>query len=1522
MEKQKRWHLYLIIAVLALTLYNILPTIFFYSKPLASPIDAPRAEKVAAGVLARVNNLADSSKQWLASFCDLIGIKPLSIDLDPNNEGLIAVSFKNENDAQKFSKFLGRAGQQIPFAPARLQVFNQDFASENSKVFVKRNVDNILDPAVTDQLFDFIAKYNDDGSLNSAYIEMRSDRVSEIVNAANNNSAPLSPIAVLMKSPTETPDEAVISFAREISELESAVGSQSAILKRYLRSLNSSADTGKQKVSYSLLTEKLVDVEKKLLAANKVNSDEKKSRSDNGLSEDTNLRQEGAVLNSQLKAIESASKILAQHKEMLVNSEASSNLEKDTVIALNGKSSIEDISLEGKNPFFKSLTVNWESGDLFLNPYDDIVKFRSLPTMSEKDNYAKDVLNRYLINEVAEISAKADEKFKPYEDSFTLKLDSLPNSLSYLNMNLAFLAKLEAEQIKNQLLLSWSPDSQDLQADNYPIRSYQQFLTESPEQQQLGLVVYAPVLSSDKPASFKNGSIYVIAKGMSAILANQAESDETSQQNIAKKDFQKLSENLYQLGFISYAGSDFTDLPEQFKSDHIFEFSNYFGMLLKATRENFNVHGSKQFATLDFSDVEQRILTVNKIEDQEQEDLLKWREAYTTSQADINGMEKYTVPAPIKNAYIQNILLSAKKYFRGDDRKILKWGLDLSGGKTVRIGLTDNNGRAVTDPDDLNQAVNELYTRINKMGVAERTIRIENSNIILDFPGSQNLSASELIKASAMYFHIVNEKFTANNGRLAGAVNQFLQNIWNEAVVTNRKDIDSINEIAWRHLGGDLTTGAETAPRSESAQILYESGLRLANPFETIASSEYNDTLSKIAIFRNDELEEQEVSAIPLIIVFNNYALEGSNLENVSAGYDSTQGNILTFGVKKSFEDASNSGSPREIFYRWTSQFSEEKVAGTVKEQYSRGRGWRMAVVLNGSIVTSPTLNAALKDGGTISGRFSQREVNQLAADLKAGSLSFTPKILSEENVSPELGLGERTSGIVASIIAIILVVITMVAYYRFAGVVASAAVILNILIMWGVLQNIGAVLTLPGIAGIVLTIGMAVDANVLVFERIREEFANSGRITSAIQAGYRKAFSAIMDSNVTTIIAALILIQFDSGPIKGFAVTLIIGIASSMFTALFLTRYFFAGWAKNPSNKALNMANIFQKPSYDFLKMSKLAIIASGVFIVIGSLLFLSEYKTIFGMDFTGGYSLTVDLKSADATSDTDYRELATEALLAAGASRTDFEIRELSRPDHLRIQFGTSMDERGHPFYTMVSENNAGNFKYDYQKNSKLSWVVQSLESKGLTIQKDSLAHPEKNWSVMSSQFSDSMKNNAIIGLLIALAAILIYITARFEFKFAISAVAGLTHDVLITMGLLAILNLIGIPVKIDLQVVGAIMTIIGYSLNDTIIVFDRVREDQKVFRKFSFKEVINHALNITLSRTVMTSGTTLLVLISLVLLGGPSIFAFSLVMTIGVLVGTLSSLFIAPPILLYFHNKELREAGKEIKERYNHS
>ncbi|MFN4175255.1 MAG: protein translocase subunit SecDF, partial [Parachlamydiaceae bacterium] len=346
-----------------------------------------------------------------------------------------------------------------------------------------------------------------------------------------------------------------------------------------------------------------------------------------------------------------------------------------------------------------------------------------------------------------------------------------------------------------------------------------------------------------------------------------------------------------------------------YSKDYIFELDDYYSNLLKATREGFTVKGNKKQAILPFTDVEQRIIAKNRIDDKIQEDLLKWKEEYSTAQVDLDPIAKYYIPQPTQNPFWTNFVLSFKKYFRGDDRKILKWGLDLSGGKSVRIGLRDKNNQPVTNPDDVKQAVNELYTRINKMGVSERTIRIENNNIILEFPGSQALSADELVKASTMTFHVVNEKFGNLNRELRGTVNQFLQEVWNEAV-------EQINEIAWQRLGGTFYGDMQSRPVSDAAKILIENGLKLANPRDAKTSNQFNDEISSIAVLRGDDFSQWEGQTHPLLFVFNNYALEGSSLTNIQVGYDATEGNHLGFSVKRSYEGSNaQQGSPRDDFY-------------------------------------------------------------------------------------------------------------------------------------------------------------------------------------------------------------------------------------------------------------------------------------------------------------------------------------------------------------------------------------------------------------------------------------------------------------------------------------------------------------------------------------------------------------------------------------------------------------------------------
>ncbi len=1499
MERPKRWQFFLIAAVIFLTVYNILPTVFFYSKPLGSPIDQKRAEKISTDIAVRVNELEGESLSWLGSFCDLLKLKPLSIALDASNPQFVQIKFKEQSEAQKFRHFLPRAGSLIGFVPAQLDIYDRDLTSKT--VVVQRRIPVHLDTQKVQNYFQFGTKRDAQGQPTEFYRGIVDDRLVFLGTSAGGTSENASLIQTSL-SHLQDPaaQDLLFMLSQNLLNFTKVFDENSAIAKRYFASFSQVEVANKRQFIDQWIgaLERLKDqVRLERIAL----SQEKETVVGQGKYLDAVKQQRLEWLNNRENLLINSTALVKKHiADFSVGSTPLNFLTMKATLKESNAGALQTIDLAGHHPFIESLTVDWDSERIVLNLYADVQHMKD----TLKQGYQRDQLDQLIYNDVASLSRQAGEKIKPYLDRFEIQISDLPDSKTFLAMRLYNIAKAEADTMRVSLATNWLPQHPDLQRSAFPIWDYETYQSLPADQKKLGLVVFAPsMLNKMPPKGFKMNSIYVVAKGVDKILERFENQDSDAAKQFIR-DFNELRSMLQKNGFTGYSGGAYP-IASEFKSDFVFEHEDYYHDILKATREEFSVHGTKRYALLEFSNVEQRILTENKIDNSLHEDLLKWRDDYRAAQVDLRGTTKYDVPAPTSNVLLDNMKLSFVKYFRGDERKVIRWGLDLSGGKTVQIELRDNNNRVVTNEADIRQGINELYNRVNKMGVSEVSIRQEGNSIALDFPGSQSLSASDLVKASSMYFHIVNEKFMRNQ-TLADASHRFLQDVWNEAVVTNRKDVEEINAIAWRHLYGESTNPDAVQPRSTAAKTLYDNGLRLAHPQEMNSSSNLDESFSKISLFRGNDFTDWYGQTHPLLIVFRNYALEGANLENVRGSYDPSKGNFLAFGIQGSH--AAKDGvtvSPRDDLQAWTSQFSKEKVTGTPLEAYSKGQGWRMAVILNGTVITAPTLDSTLRDSASITGSFTQREINKLEADLKAGSLSFTPRILSEKNVSPELGGQERFNGIIATVCALGLAILTMICYYRFGGLIASIAVLFNLLIMWAALQNIGATLTLAQIAGIILSVAMAVDANVLVFERIREEFAVSGRIAAAVHAGYRKALSAIIDSNITTLIAALILMHFDAGPIRGFAVTLIIGIICSLFTALFMTRYFFNWWFQNPQHRELKMSNFIKGAHFNFLRYTKPTVIVSAIVILIGSYLLLTQRQTILGMDFTGGYALTVELP---VSAKNNYRAEVEHALTSQGLNSQEFQIRELHPSNNVRIFLSNSLEQKGRPFAGLPASIDAAEVTYPFETNPKITWIVSALQSSHLQLAPAVLQDLDQNWTAISGQMSDTMRTHAIIGICIALLCILVYITIRFEFKYAISATLCLIHDVIFCVGVLAILHLLGVPIQIDLHTVAALMTIVGYSLNDTIIVFDRIREDTRLMRKNSLTEIINHALNVTLSRTLMTSGITLLVLIPLIVLGGSTIFGFALVMAIGVIFGTLSSLFIAAPLMQYFHNREM--------------
>ena len=1496
MQKRKRWQFFLILTVIALTIYNILPTVFYYTKPLNKPIENKRSQKIATRIMDRINGMEKESVDWVNSYCSMLGIKPANVSIDQDSPQYLHVDCKTTEDAQKLKTTLPYAGSLINFIPSQLTLAG-DVDMHPKKITLQRQIPIHFDKSKISEYFDFSSKKATSEDTASIYHDLVFDRTSHLAKAivSESESATYAQAILHNKNPTQV-KELVFSLAQEINDFISIFGESSNVVHRYFNSFSDSSlndNSSFQKFIQTIdSTRDQLKMEKK--AINEAKNDSEKEQNIKLLEDRETL------LIKTKKLLESHSnQIMATKKGWNVSDILSSfQASKDT-------SKIQSLEINEKNPFIDKLLIDWNNDKIYLKLHDDILKFKN------ENHENKEKFEQLLINEIARLNRLTNENISVQGSEYHISLNELTGSESFLLLKLDSVANSLAKQIKNTIHQQWSPSHPELSDKNFPIYDWQTYTKLPVEEKAICLVVYSPVVDSTSLKGFKTNSIYVLAKGLNRILQKYQYQKSSSDAEIFFQDFKKLQNLLQKEGFHGFPAAAIPQFAE-LEGDFIFENNDYFQPLLQATRENFSVYGSHKYAVLEFTNVEQRLRKDNQIDTQRHEELIKWNDDYYSAQVSMDSHEKFKTAPPTKNVFWNNMKLSTVKYFRGDERKILHWGLDLSGGKTVQIELRDQNNHLVTNEADLKQGMNELYNRVNKMGVSEVNIRALNNNIVLDFPGSQGLSAAELVKASSMFFHIVNEKFSLRNPALSDHVNRFLQEIWNEALVTNRKDIDSINQIAHKHLYGDLANTKVVKPRTESAKVLYENGLRLASS-ETNCSYDVDETFSKLTIFRGDDSSQWHGQTHPLLVTFNNYTLEGSNLENIDSQYDPSKGNSLKFNVKSS-TTLSNGKKihPGDLLYNWTSRFAKDSVINTPYEKYSQGGGWRMAVILNNAVITFPSLEAKdIRTQASITGNFTQRDVQQLVSDLKAGSLTYTPRILSEKNVSPELGHQERLKGIIATFVALILVIIAMTAYYRFAGIVASVAVLFNLLIMWATLQNLQATLSLAGIAGIILTVGMAVDANVLVFERIKEEFAISHRLSAAIQTGYGKAYSAIVDSNVTTIIAALILLNFDAGPIKGFAITLIIGIVSSMFSALFMTRYFFSRWVDNTKSKMLNMSDWVKSTNFDFLKKSKLVISCSLILMVIGFIAIFHQGKSIFGMDFTGGFSLTLEVAE---TKDIDYRQAVEKALINQNLSVHDFQIQQLNPSNNLRLLLGTNMEGKGKPYFSLPLAFDYKDIKYSYENNPRIVWIVNALQKEGINITPHSLNQLEKNWTVMSGQMSESMRNNAGFGLMLALIAILIYITFRFEFKYAISAMVCLIHDVVLSIASVAILHFLKIPVQIDLHTIAALMTIIGYSLNDTIIIFDRIREDRKLMRRRPFEEVVNHALNITLSRTTITSATTLFVLLALVCLGGSTVFSFALVMTIGVIFGTFSSLFVASPLMLMIHKFQQKKYSEK--------
>jgi SecD/SecF fusion protein len=562
----------------------------------------------------------------------------------------------------------------------------------------------------------------------------------------------------------------------------------------------------------------------------------------------------------------------------------------------------------------------------------------------------------------------------------------------------------------------------------------------------------------------------------------------------------------------------------------------------------------------------------------------------------------------------------------------------------------------------------------------------------------------------------------------------------------------------------------------------------------------------------------------------------------------------------------------------------------------------RIAIVLDGYVYSAPNVITEIPNGSSqITGSFAIEDTKDLANILKAGKLPAPTRIVEEAVIGPTLGKEAQKQGVISIVAGLAIVVLFMIAYYSKGGFVANIALVFNIFFVLGILAQLNAALTLPGIAGIVLTIGMSIDANVLIFERIREELRGGSTLLNAISTGYSKAYSSIIDANVTTFLIGVIMYALGQGPIKGFATTLMIGIASSFFSAVFITRVVITWLTKNGDKSKISFHTFWSKDllanlKIDFMSKRRIAYVFSVIFIVAGMTVIGLQGGLNLGVDFTGGRSYVVAFDKPISESDLktdlqlDFENTGTEVKTYGSSNvvkiTTSYLVADESAQADSLVE---SAMIKGVSRFTGLS------YVADEEKMGAENFMIAGSSKVGATI-------------------ADDIKTASMESVIFSLIIIFLYILIRFrKWQFGLGAVAALFHDTLFVLSAFAFARLLGKTFEIDQVFIAAMLTIIGYSINDTVVVFDRVRENIQLKPGIPFYKVFNEAISNTVSRTLITSVTTLIVVMVLLVFGGEVLRGFSFALVIGILIGTYSSIFIATPVVLDLNKKERKIAVK---------
>ena len=808
----------------------------------------------------------------------------------------------------------------------------------------------------------------------------------------------------------------------------------------------------------------------------------------------------------------------------------------------------------------------------------------------------------------------------------------------------------------------------------------------------------------------------------------------------------------------------------------------------------------------------------------------------------------------------------------------------------------------------IDRSFNILRTRVDRFGTSQPNIqRLQGTGRIqIELPGVDNPErVRKLLQGVAkLEFWEVAEASETDVLQTLQIIDQFavsqnilnIENIGDNVSESSSSQDDDLESL----LSGENTEDNESEPSevTDEEDVVTESNLSsplLANLRSEFGGLFYDleDTMSINTILSNEKVRQLIPNTIKFLWAVKptedtadptDQVLELFVIKTSRGGKAPLTGEVIT----DARQDLDQSARPS------ISMQMNSNGAKNWRRLTSTNIGRRVAIVLDNYVYSAPFVQNEIPNGNSqITGDFTIEEAQDLANILKAGTLPAPTTIVEDVVIGPTLGKVAQSQGFRSIVSGLIIVLVFMVFYYSGGGLIANIALFFNIFFILGILAQLSASLTLPGIAGIVLTIGMSIDANVLIFERIKEELRNGANLKQAISNGYDKAFTSIIDANFTTLLVGLILYNLGQGPVKGFAITLIIGIICSFFSAVYITRVIVERLSRKGDKSPLRFSfpfsrNLLTSLKIDFLGRRKIAYYFSISFISLGLISLIIKGLTL-GVDFKGGRSYVVTFDNIQVPTEI-------ETGLQQSFDNEGVEVKTFGADNILKIT--TS--------YLINDDSDDADVNVKDRLVSGLKGIT------GLSFTEDDTMVNQDNFTISSSSkvgatIADDIKNSSFSSGLIALIAIFIYILIRFrKWQFSTGAVFALFHDTLFVISAFSIANLFGVSYEIDQVFIAALLTIIGYSINDTVVVFDRIRENLGIKAGSEIIPVVNESINKTISRTLITSMTTFIVVLVLFLFGGPSLSGFSFALLIGIIVGTYSSIFVATPVFVDLFKK----------------